>query len=262
MNILNKLTKYLPGGSLKSTALLFILLVLPFCVYNYISKGNNNFVKLAFIGGLDHKIPSFSFINQNNDTITNKDYDGNIYIADFFFTTCPTICPTMTYNMKYVQKKLSKYPHIKFLSHTVNPDYDTPQRLKEYILSMRIDESNWNFVTGNRDSIYSIASSYFASASIDKLAPGGFLHSQQFILVDKEGKVRSGYSNFVCMECGNTSKKSTMACSSCGTNNSYKGNPVGSYDGTRDHILKDLIKDVETLLAEYHEDAKVEKIVK
>lgn len=257
-----KLDKLLPGGSIKSAILLFILLVLPFCTYNYISKGNNNFVKLAVIGGDNHKIPSYSFINQNNDTITNEDYNGNIYIVDFFFTTCPTICPTMTYNMRYVQNKLSKYPNIKFLSHSVNPDYDTPERLKEYIKSMRVDESNWNFVTGNKDSIYKIAQSYFASASVDELAPGGFLHSEQFMIVDKEGRVRSGYSNFICEECGGTSKKSKMACSDCGANQSYKGNPVGSYDGTRDHILKDLIKDVETLLAEYHKDAKVEKNVK
>ena len=104
-----------------------------FCIYNYISKGTNNFVKLAVIGGDNHKIPPYTFLNQNNDTITNEDYDGNIYIVDFFFTTCPTICPTMTYNMRYLQKELSIYPNIKFLSHTVNPEYDTPEKLKEYM---------------------------------------------------------------------------------------------------------------------------------
>jgi len=257
-----KLNKILPGGSIKSAILLFILLVLPFLIYNYISKGNNNFVKLAVIGGEDHKIPAFSFVNQNEDTIDNLDYEGNIYISDFFFTSCPSICPVMTYNMKYVQKKLSKYPNIKFLSHTVNPEFDTPERLRHYVRSMRVDDSNWNFVTGNKDSIYKIAESYFASASVDEFAPGGFLHSEQFVIIDKQGRVRSGYSNFICSECGNTSKKSKMACSSCGENQSYVGNPVGSYDGTKDHVLKELIKDVETLLAEYHKDAKVERNVK
>ena len=257
-----KFNKLLPGGSIKSSILLFILLVLPFCTYNYISKGNNNFVKLAVIGGDNHKIPPYNFINQNNDTITNEDYDGNIYIVDFFFTTCPTICPTMTYNMRYLQKELSIYPNIKFLSHTVNPEYDTPEKLKEYIVSMRVDESNWNFVTGNRDSIYKIAQSYFLSANVDELAPGGFLHSEQFVLVDKEGRVRSGYSNFICNECGDVSKNSKISCPTTGKNYTYEGNPVGSYDGTRDHILKDLIKDVKTLLAEYHKDPKVEKNVK
>ena len=121
---------------------------------------------------------------------------------------------------------------------------------------------NWNFVTGNRDSIYKIAQSYFLSANIDELAPGGFLHSEQFVLVDKEGRVRSGYSNFICNECGDVSKNSKISCPTTGKNYTYEGNPVGSYDGTKDHILKDLIKDVKTLLAEYHTDAKVEKNVK
>ena len=87
----------------------------------------NNFVKLAIIGGDDHKIPSYKFINQNGDTIDNSHYNNHIYIADFFFTKCPTICPVMTYNMKYIQKELSIYPNIKFLSHTVDPENDTPK---------------------------------------------------------------------------------------------------------------------------------------
>ncbi|MDA9663519.1 SCO family protein [bacterium] len=231
-------------------------------VYNYISKGSNNFVKLAVIGGEDHKIPPFTFINQNKDTVNNFNYNGSIYISNFFFTSCPTICPVMTYNMKYLQHKLSIYPNVKFLSHSVNPDFDTPERLKDYIKSMRVDDSNWNFVTGNRDSIYKIAKFYFASASVDDLAPGGFLHSEQFMIIDKDGRVRSGYSNFVCNECGDISKKSKISCPTTGKNYTYEGNPVGSYDGTKDHILKELIKDVETLLAEYHVDAKVEKNVK
>ena len=96
-------------------------------------------------------------MNQNNDTITNADYDNYIYIADFFFTRCPTICPVMTYNMKYIQKKLNIYPGVKFLSFTVDPENDTPEVLREYIKSMRINDENWNFLTGIKDSIYSIA---------------------------------------------------------------------------------------------------------
>jgi len=247
----------------KKWVVLFLLLVAPILLYNgCFNSTSNNFVKLAFIGEEGHQIPPFSLINQNNDTITNTDYDGNIYIANFIFTTCPTICPTMTNNMRYMQHELSQYPNIMFLSHTVNPDYDTPEILKEYSKKMRIDEANFNFVTGNIDSIYKIAKSYFSSASIDDLAPGGFLHSQQFILVDKERRVRSGYSNFVCNECGDVSKKSRISCPNTGKKYTYEGNPVGSYDGTKDFVIKDMIKDIKTLLAEYHEDKKATKNVK
>ena len=245
--------------TLKKWIILFVLLILPYLLYTLLSKGENNFVKLAVVGELGHKIPEFKFLNQNNDSITNKDYKGNIYIANFIFTTCPTICPTMTINMRYIQSKLSIYPNIKFLSHTVNPNYDTPKVLKRYAQKMRIDESNFNFVTGDKDEIYKIAKYYFVNASEDELAPGGFLHSEYLIIVDKEGRVRSGYSNFICNECGSSSKRSKIACSDCGAEHSYIGNPVGSYDGTQDFVIKDLIKDIKTLLAEYHEDAKVER---
>jgi len=259
---MKKLINFLPGGSVFSTILLVLLLIAPFLVYKFVSKGTNNFVKLAIIGGDDHKIPSYKFINQNGDTIDNSHYNNHIYIADFFFTKCPTICPVMTYNMKYIQKELSIYPNIKFLSHTVDPENDTPKVLRDYIKSMRISDDNWNFVTGNKDSIYKIASSYFAHASQDSSQPGGFSHSGQLIVVDKEGRVRSGYTNFVCSECGDISKKSKMSCPTTGKSFTYEGNPVGTYDGTKDHVIKDLIKDVETLLAEYHNTPKIERIEK
>ena len=259
---MKKLISFLPGGSIFATILLILLLIVPFKVYEFISSGTNNFIKLAIIGDENHKIPSYKFVNQNSDTIDNSHYDDHIYIADFFFTRCPTICPVMTYNMKYIQKELSIYPNIKFLSHTVDPENDTPEVLKDYIKSMRINDSNWNFVTGNKDSIYKIANSYFAHASKDSTQPGGFSHSGQFIVVDKEGRVRSGYTNFVCSECGDVSKKSKMECPTTGKKHTYEGNPVGTYDGTKDHIIKDLIKDVETLLAEYHNIPKIERIEK
>lgn len=239
-----------------------MLLVLPYLMYNYLLKGENNFVKLAVIGAEGHKIPPFSFTNQDSVTITNADYDSSIYIANFIFTTCPTICPTMTYNMRYIQKELSIYPNIKFLSHTVNPEYDTPARLSKYAEKMRLDLSNWNLVTGKKEEIYSIAESYFVNASKDSLAPGGFLHSQYLIIVDKEGRVRSGYSDFACKFCGESSNKAKIACPSCGKEKALIGNPVGSYDGTLDYVIKDMIKDIETLLAEYHKDLKAEKNVK
>ena len=204
---------------------LLAILALPGIIYYYVTKAENHFMPLATIGVEGHVIPAFSFINQQNDTITNTDYDGSIYVANFFFTNCPTICPIMTNKMKYVQDKLSVYPNIKFLSHTVDPENDSPVKLLEYARSMQADLSNWNFVTGSKDEIYKIAAFYFVNAVKDKLAPGGFLHSENFILVDKQGRVRSGID--------------------------INGNPYGAYDGTSDKDIKTLIKDIRVLMAEY-----------
>lgn len=222
--------------SLTTIIILGLLLVAPPIIYSYVTKGYNNFIKLDIVGekdpdtGEDHKISKFSFINQNNEIVNNKDMDSNIYIADFFFTNCPSICPIMTKNMAYIQKKLSVYPNIKFLSHTVDPKNDTPERFVEYIDEMKnnnisINLDNWDFVTGNKDDIYNIARSYFVNVSMDSLAPGGFLHSEYFVLVDKEGRVRSGIDK--------------------------NGNVVGVYDGTNEAQLRDLVNDVKVLMAEY-----------
>ena len=142
------------------TGSIFLLLfVFPPLIYFYVTQGFNNFIKLEVIGKKDHKIADFSFINQNNDVITNDSLKDNIYISNFFFTSCPTICPVMTKNMSYVQSKLKVYPGIRFLSHTVDPINDTPRRMLEYIKKLRakninIDLSNWDFVTGKKEEIY------------------------------------------------------------------------------------------------------------
>ena len=223
--------------------ILVLLLVVPPIIYSYVTKGYNNFIKLQVAGekdsnGNDHKISDFSFINQDGVVINNDSMLGNIYIADFFFTTCPTICPTMTKNMAYVQEKLSVFPNIKFLSHTVNPETDTPERFLEYIDEMKqnnidVDLSNWDFLTGEKDDIYEVAKSYFVNVSPDSLAPGGFLHSEYFILIDKEGRVRSGIDK--------------------------NGNVLGVYDGTKEVQMKDLVNDVKVLMAEYKRPKKTKR---
>tara|TARA_B100000902_G_C27241643_1_gene880320 strand:+ start:699 stop:1412 length:714 start_codon:yes stop_codon:yes gene_type:complete len=215
--------------------ILVLLLVVPPIIYSYVTKGYNNFIKLEIIGekdesGNDHMIGEFSFLNQDSNVINNDSMLGNIYIADFFFTTCPTICPVMTRNMAYVQEKLKVYPNLRFLSHTVDPDTDTPERFLDYINEMKqynimINLNNWDFVTGEKDAIYEIAKSYFVNVSPDSLAPGGFLHSEYFVLIDKEGRVRSGIDK--------------------------SGNVLGVYDGTNDAQMKDLVNDVKVLMAEY-----------
>ena len=162
--------------SFSTIIVLILLLVVPPIIYSYVTKGFNNFIKLDIVGERDldtgeyHTISEFSFINQLGEQVNNDSMKGNIYIADFFFTNCPSICPVMTKNMAYVQNKLKVYPNIKFLSHTVDPDNDSPLRFKEYINEMRlkninIDESNWDFVTGKKEEIYDVAKSYFVNVS-------------------------------------------------------------------------------------------------
>lgn len=224
-----------PKKKFNIVIILFCILVLPTMVYFYVTRGYNTFIKLEVIGQEGHKIPDFSFINQNGEIVINDSLNGNIYIANFFFTSCPTICPIMTKNMAYVQSKLSVYPRIKFLSHTVDPVNDTPERMLDYINSLKsknvnISLSNWDFVTGDKNEIYEIANSYFVNVSSDSLAPGGFLHSEYFVLIDKDGRVRSGIDQ--------------------------NNNVVGVYDGTNDAQMKDLINDVKVLLAEYKRPIK------
>jgi len=223
---------------LEKITLLFLLLVLPAIMYFYLTKGYNNFIKLEVIGEVDYSIDDFSFINQDNDTITKDSLTGSIYVANFFFTSCPSICPIMTKNMSYLQKKLSVYPDIRFLSHTVDPINDTPDKLKSYVNLMQqkninINLSNWDFVTGDKDKLYQSAANYFVNASVDSLAPGGFLHSEYFILIDKQGRVRSGIDK--------------------------NGNAVGAYDGTNEVQMKDLINDINVLMAEYKRPLKNDK---
>ncbi|MDG1425798.1 MAG: SCO family protein [Flavobacteriales bacterium] len=221
--------------SVSKYIILIIILVVPALVYNYMTKGYNNFIKLDVIGEDGHVIPKFSFVNQNNEVITDNDLNGNIYVANFFFTSCPTICPVMTKNMAYVQSKLDVYPNIRFLSHTVDPLNDTPNKMAKYISDLQsknisIDLDNWDFVTGDKNEIYEIARSYFVNASKDPLAAGGFLHSEYFVLVDKEGRVRSGIDK--------------------------NNNVVGVYDGTNEAQMKDLVNDVKVLMAEYKRPKK------
>lgn len=220
---------------LEKITLLFLLLVLPAIMYFYLTRGYNNFIKLEVIGEVDYSIDDFSFINQDNDTITQDSLKGSIYVANFFFTSCPSICPTMTRNMSYLQDKLSVYPNIRFLSHTVDPDNDTPEKLSIYVDLMQqknisINLSNWDFVTGDKDKLYKSAANHFVNASVDSLAPGGFLHSEYFVLIDKQGRVRSGIDK--------------------------NGNAVGAYDGTNEAQIKDLINDIKVLMAEYKRPKK------
>ncbi|SEA68691.1 SCO family protein [Pedobacter hartonius] len=143
-------------------------------------------------------IPSFKFLNQDSAVVTDKDFDGTIYVADFFFTSCPTICPTMHRNLLKVYKKYLNNPQVKLASHTIDVKYDTPSRMKAYADKLGIKGNQWEFLWGTRDSIYSLAErNYLVSVGQDNKAPGGFVHQGYLILVDKHKRIRGAYDGTV-----------------------------------------------------------------
>jgi len=142
-----------------------------------------------------HRIAEFSFVNQLGDTISNSDMAGKVYVADFFFTTCPTICPVMKKEMLRVHEKFKDNPNFKILSHSIDPTHDTQEVLKDYAEKLGIaDASTWNFLTGDQEKIFEIGqTSYLTTAMADQMEPGGFLHSGAFLLIDQQGRIRGVY---------------------------------------------------------------------
>jgi len=141
-----------------------------------------------------HTVKDFELINQNGDTITQDFYDDKIYIADFFFTTCLTICPIMTDHMLEIQEKIKDDPEVLLLSHTVFPKTDSVPVLKAYAEEKGIIDSKWNLVTGDKKHIYDLArKSYLASKSNGDGGPYDMIHTENFVLVDKEKRIRGFY---------------------------------------------------------------------
>lgn len=149
-----------------------------------------------------HKIPDFSFTNQNGEIVTNKTVEGNIYVADFFFTICPGICPKLTKNMGILQEEYKDDPAIKLISHSVMPWSDTVEKLAVYAHEHGVHLPQWHLVTGNKDAIYEIArNGYFADEDFVKTQDeDGFIHTENFILVDKEGYIRGVYNGTLELE--------------------------------------------------------------
>lgn len=141
-----------------------------------------------------HTIADFALTNQNGKLVTQKDYRNKIYIADFFFTTCPTICPIMTKNMAAIQDKILNDEEVMLLSHSVTPDIDSVPQLKKYALEKGVMDSKWNLVTGNKQQIYELArKSYMAVKTDGDGGPYDMIHTENFILVDKERRIRGFY---------------------------------------------------------------------
>jgi protein SCO1/2 len=146
-----------------------------------------------------HKIPEFSFTNQDGLLITNETYKGKIYVADFFFTTCPGICPKLAKNMNILQEAYKDIDAVLLLSHTVMPWVDTVEKLKTYAINNNVHSKKWNLVTGDKDELYTIArNGYFADEDFKKTQDESeFIHTENFILVDKEGYIRGVYNGTI-----------------------------------------------------------------
>jgi protein SCO1/2 len=151
---------------------------------------------------ISHKISDFSFINQNEKTISNKEIEGKIHVANFMFTSCTSICPDMTGNMKLVEEVFFNDPRIAILSYSVTPWIDTPDKLADYVELNSIKTNNWHFLTGNKSEIYSLArESYFAEETIGFSKDStDFLHTEYFVLVDKTKRIRGIYNGTLMLE--------------------------------------------------------------
>ena len=141
-----------------------------------------------------HTIADFSFINQNGKTITQKDYEGKIYVADFFFTTCGSICPKMTTNLSDIQKAFANNPKVKLLSHTVFPETDSVPVLKAYAKKHNVNDNKWNLVTGDKKEIYTMARKSYLAVKLGKPSElYDMVHTENFVLVDTKRRVRGFY---------------------------------------------------------------------
>jgi protein SCO1/2 len=141
-----------------------------------------------------HTIADFSFVNQNGKTITQKDYEGKVYVADFFFTTCGSICPKMTTNLVEVQKAILHNPKVMLLSHTVFPEIDSVPVLKAYALKNGVVDSKWNLVTGDKKEIYTMARKSYLAVKLGKPEElYDMVHTENFVLVDQKKRVRGFY---------------------------------------------------------------------
>ncbi|MCW3104842.1 MAG: photosynthetic protein synthase [Bacteroidetes bacterium] len=213
----------------KGTILVILLFILTFpsVLYVILATGKTNFIHLPYIGerelaanGKDtiyHSVQPFSFVNQDGKVVTDKDYEGKIYVADYFFTTCKSICPKMATELLRVQEKFEgSKDMVKILSHTVNPENDSVPVLKAYANMIHADTDMWNFVTGDKKQLYDMArNSYLVNAMEGDGGPDDFIHSELLVLVDKEKHIR------------------------------------GIYDGTDIKAVNDLLDDIKVLIAEY-----------
>lgn len=226
----------MPASSLTKRVVLLCVLVLPFLVYFiFVYNSEENFFQtLDYVGPpqitpqgdtLPYQVPPFGFTNQYDTIVHSQELRGKIYLANFFFTSCPTICPAMNYQVQQIQERFKNYQDFRIVSFSVDPEHDTPAVLRKYARDMRATPGVWHFLTGPKDSIYGTAPEFFLTAMKDSTAPGGFIHSQYLVLVDWKGRIRSRRDE--------------------------QGNLKGVYDGTSQTEVNKLKDDIKVLIAEY-----------
>ncbi len=227
-------------------AVLIGLLVLPFLVYFFLvySAEENFFVTLKYVGPKEtvrktdgsydtvaYTIPKFGFTTQDDTLLTDKDLKNKITLVNFFFTTCPSICPAMNYNVSQIQERFKGYENFQVVSFSVNPNYDSVEVLKNYESEIGAIPGRWFFLTGDQDSIYNTARGMFLSAMQDDLADGGFLHSENLVLIDWKNRIRSGTDE--------------------------QGNLKGVYNGLETVAVNELKDDIKVLIAEFEKEKSV-----
>jgi len=160
------------------------------------------------------KIPAFQLLNQDSVFISDKDFDNKIYVANFFFTHCPSICPTMQRNLLKAYDKYKGDDRISFLSHSIDFKYDQPSVLKSYAQKLGVDNAQWQFVTGSKADIYGLSDKYLVYTKEDASVPGGYDHTGYLVLIDQNKHIR------------------------------------GAYDGTNDEQVQQMLGDIDILLNE------------
>lgn len=211
-------------------------MVLPISIYLIFvyNARENFFVTLDYLvqnpesNEKPYEIPAFEFTNQEGNIYNTDSLKGKIYVATFFFATCPSICPAMNFHLKEIQDRFAGYPDMQLVSFTVDPEKDTVEALAAYGQKLGADPRRWKFLTGSKEALYKTAGDFFISAMEDELAEGGYLHSESTILVDWEGRLRSRRDD--------------------------NGNLVGSYDVLNPTALKELKEDIRVLIAEYEKE--------
>src|SRR5689334_3852854 len=201
------------------------LIVIPFTVFGVMRWINNNYTSLPYYGGNESQkgndkaenfsVPSFSFTNQDNQSLTSEFVKDKIWVADYFFTKCTSICPKLTTHLQKVEDAFKQDYGVKIISFTVDPDRDSPDVLKTYAAAYHANSSQWQFVTGEKKDLYAFArKGLFIIATDGDGGPDDFIHSEKLVLIDKNQHIR------------------------------------GYYDGTSDNEVDQLIKDITRLKRE------------
>ncbi len=195
---------------MKKFLILTAILVIPGVAYLFVKSGKNNYTHLEIFGPKEpventvagktkvdtvyHTIGDFTFIDQDSNTVNQSIVKDKIYIADYFFTSCKSICPKMSDQFMRVQFAYKDDPQVMILSHTVNPEDDSPSVLNAYAKKHNAIKGKWYFLTGDKKELYDLArNSYFVTAMSGDGGPDDFIHSEQLVLVDKQKRIRGFY---------------------------------------------------------------------